>query len=77
LRQVVRDFAATRPWCKWAGARHGREKAQHLALAQVLLNPGMVGVGILDGFAMRLPLVTTDCGIHSRRSPILNRARMA
>ena len=65
LRQVVHDFAAAQPWCKWVGARHGREKALYMSLGQVLLNPGMVGVGILDGFAMRLPLVTTDCGIHS------------
>ncbi len=65
LRQVVQDFAATRPWCRWVGARQGRDKALHMALGQVLLNPGMVGLGILDGFAMRLPLVTTDCGIHS------------
>ena len=65
LRQAVRDFAVSRPWCRSVGALHGRDKALHLALAQLLLNPGMVGVGILDGFAMRLPLVTTDCGIHS------------
>lgn len=65
LRQVVRDFATNRPWCKWVGARHGREKALHMALGLVLLNPGMVGLGILDGFAMRLPLVTTEYGNHS------------
>ena len=65
LRQAVRAFAAKRLWCKWVGAQHGREKALHMALGQVLLNPGMVGLGILDGFVMGLPLVTSDCGIHS------------
>lgn len=61
---VIKELA-TRPWCKWLGAKHGREKVLYLSLGHVLLNPGMVGLGILDAFAMRLPLVTTDCGIHS------------
>jgi glycosyltransferase involved in cell wall biosynthesis len=65
LRSLLQRFAATRTWCKWVGAQHGREKVLYLAQGHVLLNPGMVGLGILDGFSMGLPLVTADCGIHS------------
>lgn len=65
LLNQIKDFAASRPWCIAVGARHGREKGLHLALGDVMLNPGMVGLGILDSFVMGLPMVTTDCGIHS------------
>jgi glycosyltransferase involved in cell wall biosynthesis len=30
-----------------------------------MLNPGLVGLSILDSFACGVPLITTDCGIHS------------
>jgi glycosyltransferase involved in cell wall biosynthesis len=65
LRGIAEDFAASRSWCLWAGALHGREKALYLSLGQVMLNPGMVGLGILDSFVFGLPMVTTDCNIHS------------
>src|SRR6185369_13165326 len=64
-RELVRNFAASRPWFRWAGARHGRDKALHLSLGRIILNPGLVGLNILDSFAFGLPLITTDCGIHS------------
>ncbi len=65
LRGEVRAFAASHPWCKWVGALHGRDKVLHMALGLVMLNPGMVGLNILDAFAAEVPPVTTDCGIHS------------
>ena len=65
LRGDVRKFAASRTWCKWVGAKRGRDKVLHLHLGKVILNPGMVGLSILDSFAMRIPMVTTDCGTHS------------
>ncbi len=61
----VQAKAAQRPWVHMAGARHGREKALYLSLADVMLNPGLVGLNILDSFACRLPMLTTDCGLHS------------
>lgn len=64
-RDLAREFAAVRPWCRWVGALHGRDKALHLSLGRVMLNPGLVGLNILDSFAFGLPLLTTDCGIHS------------
>lgn len=64
-REMIRVFAASRPWCRWVGARHDREKVLYASLGQVMLNPGLVGLGILDSFALGIPLLTTDCGIHS------------
>jgi glycosyltransferase involved in cell wall biosynthesis len=53
------------PWVRLLGPRHGHQKAELLAAADVLLNPGLVGLGILDAFAAGLPIVTTDCQLHS------------
>ena len=30
-----------------------------------MLNPGLVGLGILDAFVCGVPMLSTDCGIHS------------
>jgi len=64
-RGEVEAFVAERPWARWLGMRRGAAKAQALAVSDVLLNPGLVGLGILDSFACRVPMFTTDCGIHS------------
>lgn len=65
LSTLVRDFCQDRSWCAWVGAQTGSEKAKYLALSDVLLNPGLVGLGILDSFVAQVPMVTTDCGLHS------------
>lgn len=50
----------------WAlGAVHGLRKAQALAAADLLLNPGMVGLGVLDAFVAGLVLVTRRGARHS------------
>jgi glycosyltransferase involved in cell wall biosynthesis len=65
LRSVVQNIAARYSWIRWVGGRIGREKVLHALLGQLILNPGLVGLGILDSFALGIPMVTTDCGIHS------------
>ncbi len=61
----IRDKAAVHSWLHYVGPQVGRQKALALALADVVLNPGLVGLGILDAFSAGLPIVTTNCGIHS------------
>jgi glycosyltransferase involved in cell wall biosynthesis len=53
------------PWIHYLGTVNGNEKAVVLTLADVILNPGLVGLGILDAFAAGKPMFTTDCGLHS------------
>jgi len=65
MRGKVESVAAKHPWIRFAGARKGREKAGALKLASIIMNPGLVGLGILDGFAAGVPMITTDCGLHS------------
>lgn len=64
-RAKVNEAAAHYPWLRYPGSVHGRDKAVYLSLADVFLNPGMVGLSILDAFVAGAVLVTTDCGTHS------------
>lgn len=52
-------------WLHYVGARYDRDKVRHMKLGRVFVMPGLVGLAILDAFAMQLPLVTTDCDVHS------------
>jgi glycosyltransferase involved in cell wall biosynthesis len=61
----VRAAAAERPWMHVLGARFGVEKVRAMALGDALLLPGLVGLALLDGFALGLPLITTDVPFHS------------
>lgn len=42
------------------GAVHGLDKARWLAAADLMLNPGLVGLGVLDAFVAELPLLGCD-----------------
>ena len=64
-RQLVERAARLRPWVRFLGMQQGRDKAIALRLADLMLNPGLVGLGILDAFVAGIPLITTDCRIHS------------
>ena len=61
----IQSAATTRPWLHYFGALKGGRKVEVISLAKVFLNPGLVGLGVLDSFACRVPLVTTDCELHS------------
>jgi L-malate glycosyltransferase len=64
-REVVNRWCHDHPWIVWVGSRVGEDKARYLTLGDLMLNPGMVGLGIFDAFVHELPLITTDFGLHS------------
>ncbi len=61
----MQAFAAAHSWARYVGPQFGRDKAALLSLADAWLNPGLVGLGILDAFSAGLPMITTDLPIHS------------
>ena len=61
----MREAAATRPWLHLLGVRKGREKALYFRMANVMLNPGLVGLHIVDAFCSGLVMVTTKTARHS------------
>lgn len=64
-RAVIETAAITRPWLHCAGARTGADLAQHASVGQIMLNPGLIGLGVLDAFALALPVVTCELDYHS------------
>ncbi|WGS86797.1 glycosyltransferase family 4 protein [Methylomonas sp. UP202] len=61
----IQAAAESRPWLHWRGVRKGVEKAAYYRLADVILNPGLVGLHVLDAFCAGLPMVTTSDARHS------------
>lgn len=61
----VEQAAAAYDWMHYLGIKKGVAAVPYWSLAKVCLNPGLVGLSILDGFALGVPLVTSDVPYHS------------
>lgn len=68
IEQAIENGA---DWIHWAGARKGRDKAVILSMADVMLNPGVFGLSILDAFVAGLPVITTENKLSSPESAYL------
>ncbi|MCW7537298.1 glycosyltransferase family 4 protein [Aquabacterium sp. A7-Y] len=65
-REMIRQaVAGSGGWIHWTGLRKGIEKAELLAMSDLMLNPGKVGLNIVDSLQAGLPMITTDCKTHS------------
>ncbi len=51
-------------WVHWVGPRFGRDKAGLLAISDVFLLPGALGLAVLDAFAAGLPVFTIPSELH-------------
>ena len=49
---------------RWLGALKGREKAAWFSVADLIINPGAVGLHVLDAFCSGAPMVTTREAKH-------------
>jgi len=52
-------------WLHYVGPRYGDERVPYFLLADVFLMPGLVGLAVLDSFALEVPMVTTKFPFHS------------
>lgn len=64
-QHVIEKAASAHSWMHYVGIQKGTHAVPYWALAKVCLNPGLVGLSILDGFALGVPLVTSDIPYHS------------
>ena len=64
--ELAEKAAASHKWIHYLGAIIGRERVKYFKLASVQLMPGIVGLGILDSFALETPIITT---MHNQHSP--------
>jgi glycosyltransferase involved in cell wall biosynthesis len=65
----------TRPWAHCVGVKRGVEKAVYFRLAHVMLNPGALGLHILDAFNAGLPLISTKESLHGPEIVYLKHAQ--
>jgi glycosyltransferase involved in cell wall biosynthesis len=63
-QDAIHSLTHAAPWIHTVGPRFGKDKAELLAIADVFLLPGAVGLAVLDAFAAGLPLITTRLRIH-------------
>jgi L-malate glycosyltransferase len=62
---LVNEAVKALPWIHYVGPRFGYEKVLYMKLGQVFLLPYIVGLAILDSFALGIPVVTMVDGNHS------------
>ena len=62
--QAVRHRAAGLDWVRPVGPIAGARKIEWLAIAEVLLVPGAVGLGLVESFAAGVPIVVCEGGGH-------------
>ena len=64
LEDDVRRWAEQEPWLHYLGGRYGSDRAEVLALADLLLLPGWVGLVVLDAIVAGTPLITSRDSPH-------------
>ena len=52
-------------WVHHLGTKFDQEKVPYFMMSKLFLMPGLVGLAVLDAFALETPLVTTDISYHS------------
>ncbi len=60
----VIDAAAKYPWIHYKGMQKGREKAVAFKAASFLMNPGAVGLSVVESFIAARPIVTIASAAH-------------
>jgi glycosyltransferase involved in cell wall biosynthesis len=63
-KEWMRDAAKSRSWLQYSGPQFGSNKAKLFAVSDFFLNPGAVGLAILDSFAAGLPFITSNYKGH-------------
>ncbi len=61
----IKEAAFKYKWIHYVGPKFNTDKVPYFKIADVFLMPGLVGLAILDAFAMQLPIITTNYPYHS------------
>jgi glycosyltransferase involved in cell wall biosynthesis len=64
-RLKITEAARAETWIHDLGSKNDHDKVPFWAMAKLLLMPGLVGLVVVDSFALGVPLVTTDFPFHS------------
>jgi len=61
----VKEASKKYEWIHYVGPKLGTDRVPYFKLASIHLMPGLVGLAILDSFALETPLITTEYEFHS------------
>jgi glycosyltransferase involved in cell wall biosynthesis len=61
----VHKFSKENNWVHYLGALTGDARVPYFSISKVMLMPGLVGLAVLDSFALEVPMISTDIPIHS------------
>lgn len=64
-KQLIIEFEKENKWVHYLGVKDEKEKVPYLLISKLFLMPGLVGLAIIDTFVFAVPLLTTDCKLHS------------
>lgn len=62
---IVQEAASKHNWIHYVGPKFGMEKVRYFKISSIQLMPGLVGLGIIDSFALETPIFTTQYPFHS------------
>ncbi|MES2731080.1 MAG: glycosyltransferase family 4 protein [Bacteroidota bacterium] len=69
---IISEAASSRDWIHYLGPKFELDRVKYFKLASLFMMPGLVGLAILDSFALRTPMITTDYPYHSPEIEYLN-----
>ena len=61
----ITKAAGSNKWIHYVGPKKGLDRVIYFKLSSIQLMPGLVGLGILDSFALQTPIITTNYEYHS------------
>ncbi len=61
----IEKAAGDNHWMHYVGAKKGLDRVIYFKISSIQLMPGLVGLGILDSFALQTPIITTNYEYHS------------
>jgi L-malate glycosyltransferase len=63
-KSKVLSAVRNRQWLHYVGPKYGDERVVYFLLSDLFLMPSLVGLAILDSFALEVPMVTTKFPFH-------------
>jgi glycosyltransferase involved in cell wall biosynthesis len=73
--RLADDFARSRDWVHYVGPKFSLDKVPYFSLSHAFLMPGLVGLAVLDSFALGTPIITTKYPHHSPEIEYLENGR--
>lgn len=64
-KEIIVNFVKDKDWAYYLGVKDELSKVPYFLISKIFLMPGLVGLAIIDSFVFGVPLITTDCKLHS------------